>query len=91
MKFTDSKGIEYDNLTFLNKGGMGKVYKGISPISKEPIVLKLIEHIPDSSDEKQKRELKVSNIISHKVAINKLLFNIFDGIIITPVSNAVLI
>ena len=66
MKFTDSKGIEYDNLTFLNKGGMGKVYKGISPISKEPIVLKLIEHIPDSSDEKQKRELKVSNIISHK-------------------------
>ena len=66
MKFTDSKGIEYDNLTFLNKGGMGKVYKGISPVSKEPIVLKLIEHIPDSSDEKQKRELKVSNIISHK-------------------------
>ena len=56
MKFTDSKGIEYDNLTFLDKGGMGRVYKGISPITKEPVVLKLIEHIPDSTDEKQKRE-----------------------------------
>lgn len=72
MKFTDSQGIEYDNLNFLNKSGMGKVYKGISPVTKEPVVLKLIEHIPDSTDEKQKRELKVSNIISHKNVVKIL-------------------
>lgn len=82
MKFTDSKGIEYDNLIFLDKGGMGRVYKGISPVTNEPIVLKLIEHIPDSTDEKQKRELKVSNIISHKNVVKILDSGIttLDGI-----------
>lgn len=66
MKIIDSNGIEYANLSFLDKGGMGKVYKGISPVTNEPIVIKLIEHTPNSSDEKQKREIKVSDIISHK-------------------------
>lgn len=82
MKFTDSKGNEYDNLTFLDKGGMGRVYKGISPVTKEPVVLKLIEHISDSTDEKQKRELKASNIISHKNVVKILDSGIttIDGI-----------
>ena len=58
MKIIDSNGIEYANLSFLDKGGMGKVYKGISPVTNEPIVIKLIEHTPNSSDEKQKRDGK---------------------------------
>lgn len=52
MKFTDSNGVEFDNLNFLDKGGMGKIFKGISPITKEPIILKLIEQVSDGSDVK---------------------------------------
>lgn len=66
MTFTDSKGIEYKNFEFLDRGGMGKIYKGVSPITKEMIVLKLIENTSEDSAEKQKRELKVSHVISHK-------------------------
>lgn len=66
MKIIDSNGIEYANLSFLDKGGMGKVYKGISPVTNEPVVIKLIEYTSNSSDEKQKREIKVSDIISHR-------------------------
>lgn len=72
MNFTDSKGKVYENLTYLDKGGMGKIYKGVSPETDEPIVLKLIEHTPEDADEKQDRELKVPSYISHKNVVKVL-------------------
>lgn len=66
MKFIDSKGVEYSDFEFLAKGGMGKIYKGISPIKNELVVLKLIEHLSKGFDEKQRRELDVSKVIAHK-------------------------
>ncbi|MGK0256492.1 MAG: serine/threonine protein kinase [Arcobacteraceae bacterium] len=55
---------QYSNLTFLDKGGMGQVYKAYDSVNKIEVAIKLIPIRSEEEEELLSREIKVSKEIS---------------------------